>query len=120
MEFKKKKDSLFTEGTTKNGHSIAYVFIDDANIVFFDPSKPELIKEKGDKHFREVKPPTRLVFYCNFEITTSMASELEQSKILMVDSLSNENKQIIAYPLFGFNYSKLENVLASLAEKYNL
>lgn len=124
MEFRKKKDSLFTEGMTKSGHSIAYVLVKEDKLVFFGSEKDniieELVKNKGERYYTKVKQPTRLVFYCNFALTMAMAKELEQSKILHVDSLSNENQQIIAHPVFGFDYMKLENILASFAEKFNL
>lgn len=121
MEFRKRTNSLFTDAMTQKRSIISYVVVSDDKLVFHENKQSEeFIKEKGEKNFSEVKQPTRLVFYCNFKLTTAMADELERSKILHIDSLSNENRQIIAYPLFGFDYLKLADILIDLCKKFNL
>lgn len=120
MNFKKPKDCLFMTGSTLRGNSISFVPISDERIIFYKPEDEGLIWEKKKDEETTIRKHTKIILYCNFTITTSMADLLENSKVIKVESFSNKTKQILLYPLYGFEFEKLTDILFDLSVKFNL
>lgn len=121
MEFKKDKNSLFLEGTTKKGNTISFVPVPIDSLIIYNEDNANALayRDQGTKYFVDIPKPTRLVLYSNFEFTTKMIDELEKSRIIAVIERCN-NRQIIAYALFAFDFDKLKKVLFDLAQKFEL
>lgn len=49
-----------------------------------------------------------------------MIEMLQNSRIIKVESYSNENGQFKILPLFGFSTEKLQNIPIDLCSKFNL
>lgn len=120
MHFIKKEGELFITGTTDKGYSIAYVPVPEDKLVFANPNENSFSIKALDGTIKHAPTPTRLVFYCNFSITMPMMDFLENSDILYDLHLSNENRQITAYPLPGFDYLKMKELIIDLILQFNL
>lgn len=124
MELKKQPDSNFAIWNTGKGNTISFVPIPSDRLLFYNEKEDseEQIFSKDENRFVPVdrKKATRLVFYCNFRITTKMMDELEASKILHIIKVDNENTQIIAHPLFGFSYTRFSEVMIDFVKKFDL
>jgi hypothetical protein len=121
MDFRKSIDSFFVVGTTAKGNTVSFVQVPQSKIVTLNEGEQvEAIREVGSSTFINVPQPTRLVIYCSFPITTKMVDELESSKIIRVMELDNNNQQIIAHPLFSFDFEKLQNILFNMSKKFDL
>lgn len=123
MNFIKKAGDCFMIGTTAQNNTISFVPIPEDRLTIYDPQKDQNVDSVDTYIVRnkieEVKP-TVITLYFNFEVTTPMIQELESSKIVLVQGTRNERMQIELYPLFGFDFEKLKEVLYDLSVKFKL
>lgn len=123
MNFIKKAGDCFMIGVTAQNNTISFVPVAEERLTIYDPQKDQSIVSVdtyiGRNKIEEVKP-TVITLYCNFEVTTPMIQELERSKIVQVQGTRNERMQVELYPLFGFDFKKLKEVIYDLSVKFNL
>ena len=112
IQFKRKVGDLFTVGTTGKGNLISFVEIRESNLTLLDPNK--------DISALHRKPSEITLYSDNVEFTMSMLEVIEASKIMRIKDICNDGKQLVVYPLFSFDFSKLQNVLYDLSEKFNI
>lgn len=123
MNFIKKPGDCFMIGTTPRNKTISFVPAPEDRLTIYDPQKDQNISSVdtyiGRNKIEEIKPSV-ITLYLNFEVTTPMIEELESSKIIQVQGTRNERRQVELYPLFGFNFEKLKEVLYDLSVKFKL
>ena len=112
IQFKRKVGDLFTVGTTDKGNLISFVEIRESNLILLDPN--------ADISSMYRKPSEITLYSNNVEFTMSMLEVIEASKIMRFKDICNDGKQVVVYPLFSFDFSKLQNVLFDLSERFNI
>lgn len=112
IEFRRKGGDLFTVGKTDKGNLISFVEIRESNLILLDPNT--------DISALHRKPSEITLYSDNVEFSTPMLDAIEASKIMKVKDRCNDGKQVVVYPLFSFDFSKLQNVLFDLSEKFNI
>lgn len=112
IEFKRKPGDIFTIGKTGRGNLISFVEIRESDLILFDPTTETAVLDN--------KPTSITLYSDNIIFSDQMLDVLEASKILRVKEKSNDGQQVVIYPLFSFDFSKLQSVLLDITEKFNL
>lgn len=123
MNFSKQPGDLFTIGRTLKNNNISFADVPEDKLTILDPKKDKNTNSVatfvGRNKINEVKPSV-ITIYCSFEMTSQMIDILEKSKIVQVQNTRNNRKQVELYPLFGFSFNKLQEVLNDLSSRFEL
>jgi len=119
MNFIKRNDNFFVEGFTDKGYKIYFVEIPQDKIFFYEPNNLNIIMQANNDIIITHKP-TRIVLYSNIIFSSRMIEKIEKYHIIKIIGLCNNNQQIIAYPIAGFNYDRLKDILSDFTDKSGL
>ena len=110
MDFNYKKINYLVVESEK-GNTIKCQYISDENIILYSK---ESITEPSETD------ATPLDIQCSFDVTSQMVDLLSNSKVLYAEGYSPSVRTIRVYPLFGFTWDKLTDILDDLTGKFNL